>query len=34
MTALLVVTIGYLGYRWFTRGEKGGAGLDVFTGEA
>ena len=34
MTALLVVTLGYLGYRWFTRGEKGGAGLDVFTGEA
>ena len=33
VAALLAVTLGYLGYRWFTRGEKGG-GLDVFTGEA
>jgi len=33
-TALIVVTLGYLGYKWFTRGEKGTGGLDVFTGEA
>ncbi len=32
--SLIAVTIGYLGYRWFTRGEKGAASLDVFTGEA
>ena len=24
VTSLLAVTLGYLGYRWFTRGEKGG----------
>jgi spermidine/putrescine transport system permease protein len=34
VASLLAVTVGYLGYRWFTRGEKSGAGLDVFTGEA
>ena len=33
VASLLAVTIGYLGYRWFTRGEKG-AKLDVFAGEA
>ena len=34
VTALIVVTLGYLGYRWFTRGEKGTGGIDVFAGEA
>jgi spermidine/putrescine transport system permease protein len=33
-TSLIAVTIGYLGYRWFTRGEKASAGIDVFAGEA
>jgi spermidine/putrescine transport system permease protein len=32
--SLLAVTIGFLVYRFFTRGEKGTGGLDVFTGEA
>jgi spermidine/putrescine transport system permease protein len=34
MASLLAVGIGYLLHRWFTRGEKAGRGLDVFTGEA
>jgi spermidine/putrescine transport system permease protein len=34
VASLLAVTLGYLIYRWFTRGEKGGGGLDVFVGEA
>jgi spermidine/putrescine transport system permease protein len=34
MASLLAVVVGYLAYRWFTRGEKSGRGLDVFTGEA
>jgi spermidine/putrescine transport system permease protein len=34
VASLLAVTVGYLTYRWFTRGEKGGGGLDVFAGEA
>ena len=33
-TALIVVTLGFLGYKWFTRGEKGAGGIDVFAGEA
>jgi TRAP-type C4-dicarboxylate transport system permease small subunit len=33
VASVLAVTIGHLGYRWFTRGEKG-AKLDVFAGEA
>jgi len=32
--SLVVVVIGFLGYRWFTRGEKSGRSLDVFAGEA
>jgi spermidine/putrescine transport system permease protein len=32
--SLIAVTVGYLGYRWFTRGEKGAGAIDVFTGEA
>ena len=34
LASLLAVVIGFLAYRWFTRGEKEGRGLDVFTGEA
>src|SRR6478672_8064127 len=34
VTSLLVVVLGYLAHRRFTRGEKAGGGLDVFTGEA
>ena len=34
VTALIVVTLGYLGYRWFTRGEKGAGAIDVFAGES
>lgn len=34
IAALVAVVVGYLGYRWFTRGEKGTRSLDVFTGEA
>jgi spermidine/putrescine transport system permease protein len=35
VASLLAVTLGYLIYRWFTRGEKGGGGgLDAFVGEA
>ena len=34
VTALVVVTLGYLGYRWFTRGEKGAGAIDVFAGES
>ena len=34
LASLLAVVGGYLLYRWFTRGEKGAARLDVFTGEA
>jgi spermidine/putrescine transport system permease protein len=34
VTSLLAVTVGFLAYRWFTRGEKGGRSLDVFAGEA
>lgn len=33
-TSLLAVTVGYLGYRWFTRGEKATGTIDVFAGEA
>ena len=33
VASLLAVTVGYLAYRWFTRGEKDGRQLDVFTGE-
>jgi spermidine/putrescine transport system permease protein len=33
VASLLAVSAGFLAYRWFTRGEKGG-GLDVFAGEA
>ena len=32
--ALIAVTGGNLGYRWFTRGEKASAGIDVFAGGA
>ena len=34
VASILAVLIGFLAHRWFTRGEKGGRGLDVFTGEA
>jgi len=34
LASLLAVVGGYLLYRWFTRGEKDAARLDVFTGEA
>jgi spermidine/putrescine transport system permease protein len=34
LASLLVVVLGFLAHRWFTRGEKSGRGLDVFTGEA
>ena len=34
VASLVAVTVGFLGYRWFTRGEKASRGLDVFTGEA
>ena len=34
VASLIAVTLGYLGYRWFTRGEKGAGALDVFAGEA
>jgi len=34
VASLLAVTVGYLGYRWFTKGEKNGGGIDVFAGEA
>ncbi|WP_151083529.1 ABC transporter permease [Nocardioides cynanchi] len=33
VASLVAVTVGFLAYRWFTRGEKG-ATLDVFAGEA
>lgn len=33
VASLLAVVIGFVAYRWLTRGEKG-RGLDVFTGEA
>jgi spermidine/putrescine transport system permease protein len=32
--SLIAVTVGFLGYRWFTRGETQGRGVDVFAGEA
>ncbi len=32
--SLLAVIVGFVAYRWFTRGERGTRGLDVFTGEA
>lgn len=33
--SLVAVTLGYLVYRWLTRGEeRSGGGIDVFTGEA
>lgn len=32
--SLVAVTVGYLGYRWFTRGEKQAGAIDVFAGEA
>ena len=34
VASLVAVTAGFLAYRWFTRGEKGGRSLDVFAGEA
>jgi spermidine/putrescine transport system permease protein len=34
VASLLAVVIGFLAYRFFTRGEKQARGLDVFTGEA
>ena len=34
VASALAVVLGYLVHRWLTRGEKGGRGLDVFTGEA
>lgn len=34
VASLLAVGAGFLAYRWFTRGEKGGRSLDVFAGEA
>ncbi len=35
VASLLAVTVGYLAYRWLTRGESGEtARIDVFTGEA
>ncbi|MBO0843996.1 MAG: ABC transporter permease subunit [Nocardioides sp.] len=33
VASLVAVTLGFLAYRWFTRGEKGRS-LDVFAGEA
>jgi spermidine/putrescine transport system permease protein len=32
--SLVAVTVGFLAYRWLTRGEKGSRTLDVFAGEA
>jgi hypothetical protein len=32
--SLIAVIVGYLRYRWFTRGEKGAGAIDVFAGEA
>ena len=34
LASLLAVVFGFILHRWLTRGEKGGRGLDVFTGEA
>ena len=34
LASVLAVVLGYLLYRWFTRGEKEAGRLDVFTGEA
>lgn len=34
VASLLAVGLGFFAYRMLTRGEKGGGGLDVFTGEA
>ncbi len=34
VASLLAVTVGYLGYRWFTRGEKQAGAIDVFAGES
>ena len=34
VASLVAVTVGFLTYRWFTRGEKRGRTLDVFAGEA
>ncbi|MGD9958222.1 ABC transporter permease [Nocardioides sp.] len=34
LASLLAVVLGFVAYRWFTRGERGGRGLDVFAGEA
>ncbi len=34
VASLVAVTVGFLAYRWFTRGEKAGRSLDVFAGEA
>lgn len=33
LASLLSVVIGYLLYRWFTRGEKAARGIDAFAGE-
>jgi spermidine/putrescine transport system permease protein len=34
VASLVAVTVGFLAYRWFTRGEKAGRSVDVFLGEA
>lgn len=34
LASVVAVLLGFLAHRWLTRGEKGGRGLDVFTGEA
>jgi len=34
LASLLAVVLGFLAYRWYTRGERGTRGLDVFAGEA
>jgi spermidine/putrescine transport system permease protein len=34
VASLVAVTVGFLAYRWLTRGEKGSRTLDVFAGEA
>jgi spermidine/putrescine transport system permease protein len=34
LASLLAVVLGFLAYRWFTRGEQRRRSLDVFAGEA
>ena len=34
LASLLAVVLGFLAYRWFTRGEQRGRSLDAFAGEA